>query len=181
MKILVLGGCGLQGKAALHDLSRSSQVREIICADINTDPINSIKSFLNMKKIKVLKLDMNNKESIISEMKKGVDVVISLLTNNFLVEVSEAVLEAGCNLVTATYGYKMPNDLHQKAIQRGITVLPGMGCDPGIDLVICGYAVNKMDEVHEIYSYTGGFPERDAIDNPLKYKISWTWDGVLSS
>ena len=38
-----------------------------------------------------------------------------------------------------------------------------------------------MDEVHELYSYTGGFPEKEAIDNPLKYKITWTWNGVLLS
>src|SRR3990172_3643057 len=38
-----------------------------------------------------------------------------------------------------------------------------------------------MDEVHELHSYCGGVPEPKAIDNPLKYKISWIWEGVLSS
>ena len=34
MKILVLGGCGIQGKAILYDLSRNPNVSEVICADV---------------------------------------------------------------------------------------------------------------------------------------------------
>ena len=33
MRILVLGGAGLQGKAVLYDLSRSRQVKEVVCAE----------------------------------------------------------------------------------------------------------------------------------------------------
>ncbi len=53
--------------------------------------------------------------------------------------------------------------------------------DPGIDLVMGARAVGELDEVQELYSYGGGFPEPEAADNPLKYKISWTFDGVLRS
>ena len=35
MKIAVLGGLGMQGKAALLDLARSGRVHEIICADVS--------------------------------------------------------------------------------------------------------------------------------------------------
>lgn len=181
MKILVLGGCGLQGKAVLHDLSKSSQVKEIICADINTESIHNFKHLLNMEKIKVQKLDINNKETLISLMKDGVDVVIDVLPVAFVGKISEFALETGVNLVNTMYGHQMPSDLHQKAVEKGITVLPEAGCDPGIDLVLCGYGVSQMEEVYELHSYTGGFPEKEAIDNPLKYKISWTWNGVLLS
>ncbi len=33
MKVLVLGGCGIQGRTALHDLASDDQVTEVICAD----------------------------------------------------------------------------------------------------------------------------------------------------
>ena len=181
MKILVLGGCGLQGRAVLHDLSKSSQVKEIICADINTESIPNFKYLLNMEKIKLQKLDVNDKKALISSMKDGVDVVIDVLPGAFLGKVSEAALEARVSIVNAMYGYMMPKDLHKKAIEKGITVLPEMGVDPGIDLILCGYGVSQMDEVYELHSYTGGFPEKKAIDNPLKYKITWTWNGVLLS
>ena len=32
-----------------------------------------------------------------------------------------------------------------------------------------------------INSYCGGFPERAACDNPLNYKVSWVFEGVLAS
>jgi saccharopine dehydrogenase-like NADP-dependent oxidoreductase len=59
--------------------------------------------------------------------------------------------------------------------------MPECGLDPGIDLVLCGHAAGRLDEVHVFNSYCGGFPERSACDNPLNYKISWNWDMVLRS
>ena len=35
LKILVLGGCGIQGKAAVFDLAGSPGVDEIICLSVN--------------------------------------------------------------------------------------------------------------------------------------------------
>ena len=37
MKIVVLGGLGIQGRTALKDLSGSKIVDEVICADSNLD------------------------------------------------------------------------------------------------------------------------------------------------
>ena len=33
MKIMVLGGCGAQGRAAVYDLIQSPKVTQVICAD----------------------------------------------------------------------------------------------------------------------------------------------------
>ena len=44
----------MQGRAVLHDLSKSSQVKEIICADINSpEVISDFTRFLDMDKIKL--------------------------------------------------------------------------------------------------------------------------------
>jgi len=74
MKILVLG-CGMQGRAVLHDLSKSSPVKEIICADINPEVISDFTRFLDMNKIKLQKLDVMAKKALISVM-KDVDIII---------------------------------------------------------------------------------------------------------
>ncbi len=43
-------------------------------------------------------------------------------------------------------------------------------------------AVGELDEVHGLYSYGSGVPEPACADrNPLKYKITWTLQGVLNS
>jgi saccharopine dehydrogenase-like NADP-dependent oxidoreductase len=53
--------------------------------------------------------------------------------------------------------------------------------DPGIDLVLGAEAVRRFDRVTRLDSYGGGVPEPGADDNPLRYRISWAWDGVLDS
>ena len=109
MKILVLG-CGMQGRAVLHDLSKSSQVKEIICADINPEVISDFTRFLDMNKIKLQKLDVMDKKALISVM-KDVDVVIDMLPIKFLKILAEAVLESKVNMVNSIYGHMMPKDI----------------------------------------------------------------------
>jgi saccharopine dehydrogenase-like NADP-dependent oxidoreductase len=53
--------------------------------------------------------------------------------------------------------------------------------DPGMDLVLLGEAIRSLDRVEEIVTYGAGFPEPDAADNPLQYKVTWTFEGVLRS
>jgi saccharopine dehydrogenase-like NADP-dependent oxidoreductase len=59
--------------------------------------------------------------------------------------------------------------------------MPECGLDPGIDLVLYGEAKRRFDELDVINSYCGGIPERSACDNPLNYKVSWVFEGVLAS
>ena len=41
MKVLVLGGCGIQGRAALYDLSRNERIDRVTCADIQPELLHS--------------------------------------------------------------------------------------------------------------------------------------------
>ena len=180
MRMLVLGGAGLQGKAVLYDLSRSPQVREVVCADMNLKPVEPSKKFLDMKKIRLQTVDVADKKALVSLMREGFDVVIDVLPAAWLRKVAEAGVEANVPVVNTMYRSQMPAGIHQKALENGIALMPESGLDPGIDLILCGYGVSQMDEVLELHSYCGGIPEGKAIDNPMKYKISWTWEGVLS-
>ena len=179
MKILVLGGCGTQGRTALYDLASDAHVSEIICADIRFDELSKIKNFTNMEKITPAKIDARNKADLLDLYRK-VDVVIDLLPKEFKTHVNDAALEAKIHVVNTNYMYDTQN-LDQKAKEAGITIMPECGLDPGIDLVIYGDARNRFDSLSVVNSYCGGFPEKTACTNPLNYKLSWIWRGVLSS
>lgn len=179
MKILVLGGCGIQGRTALYDLASDKHVKEVICADIRFDELSKIKDFTDMSKIKEVRVDAKNKDDLINLYKK-VDVVIDLLPMDFKKFVNEAALEARVSVVNTNYAH-LTEQLDESAKKAGITIVPECGLDPGIDLVIYGDAKNRFDEIHVIDSYCGGFPEKQACTNPLNYKLSWIWKGVLSS
>ncbi len=47
--------------------------------------------------------------------------------------------------------------------------------------MIYGDAGRRFDSLTLVNSYCGGFPEKSACTNPLNYKISWIWRGVLSA
>jgi len=179
MKILVLGGCGIQGRTALYDLASDSEITEIICADIRLQELDKIAAFTDMGKITPVVLDARNRAAL-TELYKKVDIVIDLLPKDFKAEVYEAALETGTSVVNTNYAYDT-RDLDDRAKTAGITIMPESGLDPGIDLVVYGDALSRFDELTLINSYCGGFPEETACTNPLNYKLSWIWKGVLSS
>jgi len=179
MKILVLGGCGIQGRTALYDLASDADVSEIICADIQFGELSKIKDFTDMEKIITAKIDAQNKSDLLDLYGK-VDIVIDLLPKDFKTHVNEAALEAKIHVVNTNYMYNT-KDLDKKAIEAGITIMPECGLDPGIDLVIYGDAQSRFDSLSAINSYCGGFPGKKACTNPMNYKLSWIWRGVLNS
>ncbi|MBI5592293.1 MAG: saccharopine dehydrogenase NADP-binding domain-containing protein [Deltaproteobacteria bacterium] len=179
MNVLVLGGCGIQGKGALYDLSRNPSMDRIICADLDPERIHSA-SYIQHDRIIPARLNAQDKTAMVSLMKQDVDVVIDLLPSQFVRSVAEAAIEAGVSVVNTNYGYDVL-DLHETARRRGIAIMPECGLDPGIDLVIYGYGLRQFDELHTLNSYCGGIPEKKACTNPLNYKISWNWDMVLKT
>ena len=179
MKILVLGGCGVQGRTALYDLASDPDISEIICADIQFEELAKIENFTDMGKITTAKIDAQNKSDLLDLYRK-VDLVIDLLPKEFKSHVNEMALEAKVHVVNTNYMYKT-KDMDKKAKQAGIAIMPECGLDPGIDLVIYADAKSRFESLSVINSYCGGFPEKKACTNPLNYKLSWIWRGVLNS
>jgi len=179
MKALVLGGCGIQGRAALYDLSRNPSVDQVTCADIQPDLIHSFE-FLDMTKIQLVGLDANDKNVLASIMDNKFDVVLDFLPPQCIRTVAKVAINSGVHLVNTNYAYDIL-DLDTTAKEKGITIVPECGLDPGIDLVIYQHGLMHFDEVYKINSYCGGIPEKAACDNPINYKVSWNLDAVLKS
>jgi saccharopine dehydrogenase-like NADP-dependent oxidoreductase len=179
MKVLVLGGCGIQGRAALYDLSRNVSVDHITCADIQPELVDSF-DFIDKAKIQIDRIDANDPIALASKMDEKFDVVLDFLPPECVRTVAEAAIESGVHLVNTNYAYDIL-DLHQAAKEKGIAIIPECGLDPGIDLVLYKYNLRYFDEIFKLNSYCGGIPEKAACDNPLKYKISWNIRAVLKS
>jgi len=179
MNVLVLGGCGIQGRAALYDLSRNPRVDQVTCADIQPDLIHSF-TFLETAKIQSVRLDANDPNALASIMDENFDVVLDFLPPQCIRTVAEAAINTGVHLVNTNYAYDIL-DLDRAAREKGISIVPECGLDPGIDLVLYNHSLKYFDEVFKLNSYCGGIPEEAACDNPLKYKISWNIDALLKS
>jgi lysine 6-dehydrogenase len=178
MKVVVLGGLGLQGRAALWDLSKNRQVAEIVCADFSLEGWGQVAGYVDTAKIKPVQVDASSPEALSDLLCQGADVAIDLLPFPLMATALQAAIEARVPMVSTNYGHTVAH-LHQPALAAGVALMPECGLDPGIDLVICGHAARQFDALAVLNSYCGGFPEKSACDNPLAYKISWNWDMVL--
>ncbi|MEJ5360014.1 MAG: saccharopine dehydrogenase C-terminal domain-containing protein [Desulfobacterales bacterium] len=178
MKIAVLGALGLQGRAALRDLAASPRVREILCADCDLSAWEALRTQLDTSRITPVRIDASSRRDLVGLLAQGVDAAIDLLPLSFMENAFEAAIEARVPLVSTNYGAPIRR-LDGRARQAGVSLMPECGLDPGIDLVLCGEAVRRFDELREIQSYCGGIPEPAACTNPLRYKISWNFDMVL--
>mgnify|MGYP002640780492 CR=1 FL=1 len=179
MKILLLG-VGLQGKAALHDLANSPEVTQVIAADANFEALQNYVKKLDNVKITPIKLDVRDQDAVSTQMKKA-DAVIVLLPQGFRMDILNLAIENGIHFVETSYALPEYAHLGQLAEAKGISILPECGLDPGIDLVLAGQAIRELDEVHELHAYGTGVPEPAAANNPINYKVSWTFSGVLSA
>lgn len=181
MKVLLLG-VGMQGKAALYDLVHSEAVEDIIAADWDFDQLQAYVAGQQYgDKVRCERVDGASAESLSRLMSQGPDVAIDLMPVVYHNNVAAAAVQHGVHLVNASYTTPEMKALSEEAEAKDITILPEFGMDPGMDLVLLGEAVRSLDRVEGIITYGAGFPEPDAADNPLKYKVTWTFDGVLIS
>jgi saccharopine dehydrogenase-like NADP-dependent oxidoreductase len=179
-KALVLGA-GLQGKAVIHDLERSSVVSEIAAADIDIGGAGEWLARMGLQKVSLHALDASDERELKRFIhQNGVNILICMLPPSFGYRTARVALKARIPFVSCSYTGQIA-ELDGEARASGVTILPEMGMDPGIDLLLGKLAVLELDEVHGLHSYGTGLPEPCCADNYLKYKITWTFDGVLKA
>lgn len=86
-------------------------------------------------------------------------------------------------MVTASYLNDKIKQLHEEAVNKGVTILNEVGLDPGIDHLLALEAIQEVKtlggKVTKFESFCGGLPAPEFSDNPLRYKFSWSPRGAL--
>jgi lysine 6-dehydrogenase len=160
MKAMVLG-MGLQGKAVIHDLEASDLITGIFAADLfpTEERLNEAEAYIeSMGYVKTtpLRLDVSKKKDLPAVFANcGIAIVICMLPIQLALKAAAAALDAGIPFVSSNYTYDLIQ-LNARAKEKKGIILPEMGLDPGIDLVLGRLAVDQLDKVHGLYSYGGG-------------------------
>ncbi|WP_214477304.1 saccharopine dehydrogenase family protein [Mesorhizobium sp. dw_380] len=178
MKIAVLGGLGLQGRAAIADLVASG-VEEVVCVDAAPDGAARLGGLTDVARVRFV-VPEGAIGPALANVLTDVDAVIDLLPQPLMRDAVQAAIATRTPLVTTNYG-KAIADLAPAAEQAGVAVMTECGLDPGIDLVLYARAARQFDAITSIDSYCGGIPEPKAMAKPLCYKVSWNFDMVLVS
>jgi saccharopine dehydrogenase-like NADP-dependent oxidoreductase len=180
MNVLLLG-VGLQGKAALHDLVTSG-VEKITAADLDLEALKGYCQFRGYDgRVRCERVEAADPESVGLLLARKPDVVIDLLPAKFVTQIAQQAVKHKVHLVNTYYVTPEMRILAEEAVRSGITVLPEFGMDPGLDLVCLGHTVRCLDSLESLASYGAGFPEPKAANNAIKYKVTWTFAGVLNS
>jgi len=181
MRILVLG-VGKQGSVLVRDFIESDEVSEVVAGDINIKTLKQYVDKLKSEKVRTEKIDVTDHAKLVKLMKQDFDVVANALLWKYNFDVAKTAIEAGVNYVDLG---PSPNvfKLDEAAKVAEVTFIPSCGLDPGIDSVLEGYGARKLDKVERIHMWCGGIPQKNtpAYNNSLRYKITWWWEGVIST
>jgi lysine 6-dehydrogenase len=181
VRILLLG-VGMQGKAALYDLAHSDGVSQVLAADKQVDGLREFVAATGIDaKVTCQYVDASDPASLDQLFSFRPLVTIDLLPPAFIPNVVQACLRHGSSLVNTYYAIPEVRRGAQEADSRGVSVLPECGLDPGLDLLLLRQAFEHLDTVASVRMYGAGIPAPSAADNPLGYKVSWTFRGVLET
>ena len=176
MKVLVLG-IGKMGYGLLKDLAAQPRIEEIVAADINVSQAKHFADRVSSDKIEIQRCDVTNKQDTVRLMGEGFDVIASALPRPFCDAAVAAALEAGVGYADVAASFSTIFDQDKAARKAGVTIVPHIGLDIGIDRVLCGVGARKLDKVDGFRVWCGGFPQKGTpgYNNPIRYKISWYW------
>jgi lysine 6-dehydrogenase len=181
MNVIVLG-LGLQGKAVVHDLEKCDRIDQIIVGETQVAAAEAHIQKQGYTKTRIVAIDATREADVNRLIQSsGAGLVVCMLPPDFGLMVARAAIGNRAHFVSSSYTGKVA-ELDALARDTGVALLPEMGMDPGIDLVLARLAIEELDEVHGLYSYGAGLPEPEAAaENPLRYKITWTFEGVLKA
>ncbi|RLB36645.1 MAG: saccharopine dehydrogenase [Deltaproteobacteria bacterium] len=159
MRAFVMGGVGGMGQGVARDLIKQDVVNSVILGDLFPDPERLTPKLRESSKATLAKIDVNDHDAMVKAF-KDVDVVINCAGPFYktAVPVAKAAVEAGVNYIDICDDYEgteiiFNSEIDQMAREAGITVLTGMGSDPGTNNVLVRYYADQLDTVEDIYLY----------------------------
>jgi lysine 6-dehydrogenase len=159
MQALVLGGTGGMGQGVARDLIKQEQIKKVILGDINTDPSRVQEKLRTSGKVSLIRADVNDHNGLVRAIQDA-DVVINCAGPFYktAVAVARAAVEAKVNYIDICDDYEaadilFTSDIDKAAKEAGMTVLTGMGSDPGTNNVIVKWYANQLDRVDEVHLF----------------------------
>ncbi len=166
-RILVLGGSGEMGSAAVADLVERTD-HEVTVGDIRPDAAHALLRRLGAPE-RVVPVDVDEAVSLAAAL-ADTEVVLNATYMRQNVQVTEAAIAAGVHLVDLGSYYPetlQQLEMHERAIAAGCRIVPGCGVAPGLTNILARHGADRLDTVEAVrmYSY---------ITHPM-----WTSPGIV--
>lgn len=129
MKILVLGGSGIVGKAITKDLAAQSDVTKVVIGDLNVKRGEKYLEKLGSPKASVERVDVTDRDCLV-KMVKGFDIIANCFYYNTILQMTKAAIETKVHVLGFGgffYGTMKQMELDEEIKKAGIILLHGCG------------------------------------------------------
>lgn len=160
MRVIVLGGAGDMGSRAVRDLVEQPDVEALVIGDYDAAKAQALAARLHSPKVSVVTVDANDHDALVQAI-TPYDVVASAVGPFYKFEGKcvAAAIDAGRAYVSICDDYdgaQAALALDDRAQQRGVSVLTGMGWTPGLSNILARKGVEELQSVDEINVAWGG-------------------------
>lgn len=160
MRAIVIGGTGGMGQGVARDLIKQEKITKVTLGDINIDQGRVQDKLRASEKVSLIRIDVNDHNGMVGAIREN-DVVINCAGPFYktAVAVARAAVEARVNYIDICDDYEAvpilfsSADIDKAAKEAGITVLTGMGSDPGTNNVLVKWYASQLDRVDEIHLF----------------------------
>jgi lysine 6-dehydrogenase len=178
MRMLVLGA-GLQGSACAYDLLQNPEVSQVRLADLRFDHLPEFLKPHSGPRLIPTTLDVRDREAVLAVMRES-DAVMSAIPYYLNMQLAACAVEAGvhfCDLGGNTEIVFQQKTLADRAVAKGVTVIPDCGVAPGMVNILAEHGIRQLDTVESVRIYVGGLPQHP--EPPLNYQVVYSLEGVL--
>lgn len=168
MRIIVIGGAGIQALGTIYDLLENTEVKEVVVGDILLEKAEERVKQLGDSRLSAKKINVLNEEET-AEIIKDFDVVINSGPAFLCPNVTRAALRAGVNYVDLGAWPEETEEqlgLSAEFEAKGITAVLGMGSGPGISNMMALAGAEQLDTVSDI-DITIAMKDFTKYDSPL--------------
>lgn len=160
MKVTVLGGLGKMGQAVIRDLVKHEIFDSILVADILISEERIPEKVKGDQRVKFEEVDLFDHDKLV-KLLKGSEIVVNCAGPFYktAIPVIKAAIEVRSNYIDICDDYEATEllfsseELQDEVKKAGITVLTGMGSDPGTNNILVKWYASMLDEIDDILLY----------------------------
>jgi lysine 6-dehydrogenase len=161
VRIVVLGGAGIIGRAIARDLADDREVAEIVVADLDIDGARKVAEGLRRSGVTAVKADVNDHGALVGLI-KGAGAVVNSVQYYFNLPIMRACLEAKTHYIDLGglfHTTRKQLELHDDFKKAGVLAVLGLGSCPGIANMQARAVADTFDAVESIRIYNGATPD----------------------
>lgn len=160
MKIVVLGGTGDMGSAAVRDLLEFTAVKQVTIAARDPGAAEKLAFKLNDPRVVIQKVEATSHADLVRVMQDH-DVAAGALGPFYRFEkpLVEAALAAGVDYVSICDDHDATEavlELDREAAEKGRRILTGLGWTPGITNIMARKGYDELENVESVRVYWAG-------------------------